>query len=58
LKILYISEFIDQAIIRQGFSNYQMAFLQKPVSQEDLARKVGEVLDSQSVVSINKSISI
>ena len=51
LKVLYISGYTDEAVLKQGISTSQVAFLQKPFSQETLARKVREVLESESVKS-------
>lgn len=46
LKVLYVSGYMDDAIIRQGLMTASTAFLQKPFSPEALAHKVREVLDS------------
>ncbi|HSW37899.1 MAG TPA: ATP-binding protein [Acidobacteriota bacterium] len=45
-KTLYISGYTDNAIIRHGILNSDIAFLQKPFAVDDLARKVREVLNS------------
>jgi PAS domain S-box-containing protein len=45
LKVLFVSGYTDNAIIRHGVLEPGIAFLQKPFSPESLARKVREVLD-------------
>lgn len=46
LKVLYMSGYTDDAIVRYGVSERGTAFLQKPFTSEALARKVREVLDA------------
>jgi len=46
LRILYMSGFTDDAILRGGVEENGIPFLQKPFTPEELARKVREVLDS------------
>ncbi|HQU14080.1 MAG TPA: response regulator, partial [Thermodesulfobacteriota bacterium] len=45
LRILYMSGYTDDVILRQGVIEDGIPFLQKPFTPEALARKVREVLD-------------
>jgi CheY-like chemotaxis protein len=46
LRVLFVSGYTDDAIVRHGILEPGIAFLQKPFSPESLARKVREVLDA------------
>jgi two-component system cell cycle sensor histidine kinase/response regulator CckA len=46
LKIVYMSGYTDDAVMRLGVLERQVAYLQKPFTPEGLVRKVREVLDS------------
>ena len=48
LKVLFVSGYMDDAIIRHGLMMASTAFLQKPFSPDALAQKVREVLDTES----------
>ncbi len=54
LRILFMSGYTDEAIVRQGALDPGVAFLQKPFSPIALARKVREVLDSQPSPSLGR----
>jgi CheY-like chemotaxis protein len=45
-KVLFMSGYTDDAIVRHGVLRPGTAYLQKPFSPDTLARKVREVLDS------------
>jgi two-component system cell cycle sensor histidine kinase/response regulator CckA len=46
LRILYMSGYVDDAILRHDVLEDRVPFLQKPFTAEELARKVREVLDT------------
>ena len=46
MKVLYMSGYPDDSIFHQGVLDAGIAFLQKPLTPEMLARNVREVLDA------------
>ena len=53
IKVLYMSGYTDSAIMRNGVLDPGVAYIQKPFTPGDLARKVREVLDAPSKPGID-----
>ncbi|MEO6600878.1 MAG: response regulator [Polyangiaceae bacterium] len=46
MKVVYMSGYTNDAVVRHGVSEASIAFLQKPITPDALARKVRAMLDS------------
>jgi len=53
LRVLFMSGYTDDAVVRHGVLEARVAFLQKPFRLDDLARKVRDVLDTPVVLPAN-----
>jgi two-component system, cell cycle sensor histidine kinase and response regulator CckA len=49
MKVLYLSGYTDDAVVRHGILTADAAFLQKPFSVETLTHKVRDVLDQGAI---------
>jgi CheY-like chemotaxis protein len=52
LEVLYMSGHMDDEVMRHGILQSTIAFIQKPITPETLARKVRSVLDSKEQARI------
>jgi two-component system cell cycle sensor histidine kinase/response regulator CckA len=46
LRVLYMSGYTDDEIVRRGLNDPSMSFIQKPFTAENLAMQVRKVLDA------------
>jgi two-component system cell cycle sensor histidine kinase/response regulator CckA len=49
VRVLFMSGYTDNAIVRDGLLGESAAFLQKPFTPEELLRKLRHVIDAQAV---------
>lgn len=50
MRVLCMSGYTDDSIVRDGVLEAHFAFLQKPITPETLLREVREVLDAPRVL--------
>jgi CheY-like chemotaxis protein len=56
LKIIFMSGYTDNAVVREGFSDPRLNYIQKPFTLDALSRKVEEVLrDKTSLVPLKQT---
>jgi two-component system cell cycle sensor histidine kinase/response regulator CckA len=58
MKVLYMSGYTNDAVVRHGVSNSTIAFIQKPITPEPLMRKIREVLDAESIPNASGFMAI
>jgi CheY-like chemotaxis protein len=49
IRVLFMSGYTDNAIVRNGMLGESAAFLQKPFTPEELLRKLRNVIDAQTI---------
>ena len=52
-KVIFMSGYTDDVLVRTGALNPGMSFLQKPLRAETLTAKVREVLDGRPLLPVN-----
>jgi two-component system cell cycle sensor histidine kinase/response regulator CckA len=55
MKTLYMSGYMNDAVVRHGVLEKTIAFIQKPITPEALARKIREVLETEHGTLIDDS---
>jgi hypothetical protein len=49
MKVLLMSGYTDDSVVRHGVRNSDISFLQKPLTPASLTQRVREVLDVKSI---------
>jgi PAS domain S-box-containing protein len=57
MKVLYMSGYTDDAVMRHGIFYSALAFIQKPITPETLARKVRRALDGAPVTPDDEELT-
>ena len=58
LRVLYMSGYTDDAVVRRGILAHETQFIQKPFAQEDLLIKVREVLDQPRQIAAERTQAV
>ena len=51
MKVLFMSGYTDDSVLRHGVREKEVAFLQKPFTPHSLATKVAELLENNGATS-------
>jgi two-component system cell cycle sensor histidine kinase/response regulator CckA len=57
MKVLFVSGYAENTVLRHGAIDVTTRFLQKPFSLKTLARKIREVLEAETVMAASAGSS-
>jgi CheY-like chemotaxis protein len=57
MKVLYMSGYTDDSILRHGVLEATLSFLQKPITPETLTRRVRVLIDSADVAAMRSDVA-